>query len=107
MLFLNEAGSVAGFRQLVIRTLRDVRRIASNHCRNLLLTALASVYMVSARCGFTLVEVLIVVIVMAILAAAVIPQLTSSAEDAKRSAGDYNVGVLRSVIQTYKTQHAG
>jgi prepilin-type N-terminal cleavage/methylation domain-containing protein len=57
--------------------------------------------------GFTLVEVLIVVVIMAVLAAVVIPQLSSSTDDALRSTGEFNASTMRSIIQTYKAQHLG
>jgi general secretion pathway protein G len=55
--------------------------------------------------GFTLVEVLIVVVIMAVLAAVVIPQFSSSTDDAKRSTAEFNLSTLRSIVQTYKAQH--
>ena len=55
--------------------------------------------------GFTLVEVLIVVVIMAVLAAVVIPQFSASTDDAKRSTGEFNLSTLRSIIQIYKAQH--
>jgi type II secretion system protein G len=57
--------------------------------------------------GFTLVEILIVVVIMAVLAAVVVPQFTGSADDAKSSTANFNVGALRSVIQTYRAHHNG
>ena len=57
--------------------------------------------------GFTLVELLIVVVILAILAAVAIPQFTSSAEDAKVSAIRANLGVLRNSLELYKLQHGG
>ena len=57
--------------------------------------------------GFTLVEVLIVVVIMAVLAAVVVPQFGASTEDAKQSTGEFNVSTLRSIIQTYRGQHNG
>ena len=57
--------------------------------------------------GFTLVEVLIVVVIMAVLAAVVVPQFSSSTDDAKRSTADFNVSTMRTIIQSYRTQHNG
>jgi type II secretion system protein G len=57
--------------------------------------------------GFTLVEILIVVVIMAILAAVVIPQFTGSTDDAKKSTAEFNLGVVRSVIQTFRAHHEG
>lgn len=57
--------------------------------------------------GFTLVELLIVVIILAILAAIVIPQFSSSTVDAKEAALDNNLNALRSAIELYKAQHNG
>jgi general secretion pathway protein G len=57
--------------------------------------------------GFTLVELLIVVIILAILAAIVIPQFSSATGDAKEAALDSNLGGLRNAVELYKAQHAG
>jgi len=57
------------------------------------------------RAGFTLVELLIVVAILAILAAVAIPQFTSSAEDAKESAMQSNLGILRNSLELYRFQH--
>jgi general secretion pathway protein G len=59
------------------------------------------------RSAFTLVEVLIVVVIMAILAATIIPQFTDSAKDAKASTAKFNLHTLRSQIELYRTQHNG
>jgi prepilin-type N-terminal cleavage/methylation domain-containing protein len=61
----------------------------------------------SARTGFTLVEVLIVVVIMAILAATIIPQFTNSTADAKTGTNKFNVHSLRSQIELYRAQHNG
>jgi type II secretion system protein G len=59
------------------------------------------------KAGFTLVEVLIVVVIMAILAATIIPQFTDSTSDAKASTVKFNLHTLRSQIELYKAQHNG
>lgn len=59
------------------------------------------------RRGFTLVEVMIVVVILGILASTVLPQFTSSSNDAKQSALVQNLQTLRSVIQLYQFQHNG
>jgi general secretion pathway protein G len=61
----------------------------------------------SPRSAFTLIEVLIVVVIMAILAATIIPQFTDSTKDAKNSTALFNLSTLRSQIQTYRSQHNG
>lgn len=57
--------------------------------------------------GFTLVEVLLVVVILAILAATVIPQFTESGEDAKESSVMQNLRTLRAQIEMYQLQHNG
>lgn len=59
------------------------------------------------RAGFTLVEVLIVVVILGILAATVLPQFTSSNDDARESVLVQDLQTLRSQIQLYKFQHDG
>lgn len=55
--------------------------------------------------GFTLVELLIVVIILAILAAILVPQFASSTDDAKSSALDSTLNNMRSAIDLYYQQH--
>ncbi len=57
------------------------------------------------RLGFTLVEVLIVVVIMGVLAAVVIPQFAASTDDARKSTAEFNLSTMRSIIQTYIGQH--
>ena len=55
--------------------------------------------------GFTLVELLIVAIILAILAAIIIPQFASTTTDAQESALRANAAALRSAITLYGQQH--
>ena len=56
--------------------------------------------------GFTLVEILIVVIILGILAAIVIPQFTNASNDARKSSVASTLQTLRGQIELYKIQHA-
>jgi prepilin-type N-terminal cleavage/methylation domain-containing protein len=55
--------------------------------------------------GFTLVELLIVVIILAILAAIVVPQFSANTAQAQLAAIDTNLGSMRSAIDLYTVQH--
>ena len=57
------------------------------------------------RKGFTLVEILIVVIILGILAAVVIPQFTEASNDAREAAMASDLQTVRSQIELYKVQH--
>ncbi|MEO0474752.1 MAG: prepilin-type N-terminal cleavage/methylation domain-containing protein [Planctomycetota bacterium] len=57
------------------------------------------------RKGFTLVEILIVVVILGILAAIVIPQFTNASEAAKASSVLSQLQTLRSQVELYKNQH--
>ncbi len=59
----------------------------------------------SSRKGFTLIEILIVVIILGILAAIVIPQFSSASTQARTSALQSTVQTLRNQIALYKLQH--
>ena len=59
------------------------------------------------KSGFTLVEILIVIVVLGILAAIVVPQFTDASTDAKTSSLVSNLQTIRSQIQMYKIQHGG
>jgi len=56
--------------------------------------------------AFTLVELLIVVIILAILAAIIVPQFSSATVDAQETSLDSNLAALRSSIELYHAQHS-
>ena len=57
--------------------------------------------------GFTLVEILIVVVILGILAAIVIPQFTSASESARASSLISQLQTIRSQLELYQVQHGG
>lgn len=58
-----------------------------------------------AKKGFTLVEILIVVVILGILAAIVIPQFTGASTEAKESSLVSNIQTVRSQVELFKIQH--
>ena len=63
--------------------------------------------MKTRKTGFTLVEILIVVVILGILAAIVIPQFTSASESAKSSSLISQLQTIRSQLELYQVQHNG
>lgn len=57
------------------------------------------------KSGFTLVEILIVVIILGILAAVVIPQFANASGDTRESSVMANLKAFRSQLQLYRAQH--
>jgi general secretion pathway protein G len=55
--------------------------------------------------GFTLVEILIVVIILGILAAIVIPQFTNASSDARKNSVQSTLQTLRGQLELFKIQH--
>ncbi len=55
--------------------------------------------------GFTLVEILIVVVILGILAAIVIPQFTQASTEAREASLASNLQTIRSQIELFKIQH--
>ena len=56
------------------------------------------------RTGFTLIEILIVVVILGILAAVVIPQFTNAADDASVASARTQLQTMRSQIELYRAQ---
>ncbi len=61
--------------------------------------------MMKAKKGFTLVEILIVVVILGILAAIVIPQFTDASNEAMENSLRADLQTMRSQIELYKIQH--
>jgi general secretion pathway protein G len=59
----------------------------------------------SKRAGFTLVELVVVVLVLGILAAVAAPKLLNTASNAKTSATKQSLAVVRSAIEYYKLEN--
>ncbi len=57
------------------------------------------------QAGFTLVELLIVAIILAILAAIVVPQFASTTTDAQEAALRSNLSAIRGALTLYRQQH--
>jgi general secretion pathway protein G len=57
------------------------------------------------KSGFTLVEILIVVVILGILAAIVIPQFSNASSEARESSLTSNLQAVRSQIELFKIQH--
>ena len=56
----------------------------------------------TGRAGFTLIEIMIVVIIIAILAAMVVPRLTGRTEEARRKRAAVDIANLESAIDLYE-----
>ena len=57
--------------------------------------------------GFTLVEILIVVVILGILAAIVVPQFTNASQDAIKGALASQLQTINSQVELYRVQNAG
>jgi prepilin-type N-terminal cleavage/methylation domain-containing protein len=60
-----------------------------------------------ARRGFSLIELVIVVVIIGIIAAIAIPRMSRGASAADDSALAQNLQIIRSAIELYQTEHGG
>ncbi|MHC4561346.1 MAG: type II secretion system protein [Planctomycetota bacterium] len=61
----------------------------------------------STRRGFTLVEILVVMVILGVLAAIVVPQFVDASDDAKEASLVASIQTMRKQIDLYKLQHGG
>jgi len=57
--------------------------------------------------GFTLVEIMIVIIILGILAAIVVPQFVSAADEARHNSTKMDLNRIRVQLEIYSQQHGG
>jgi general secretion pathway protein G len=70
-------------------------------------TDIRSLRPAAASPGFTLVELLVVVVILGVLAAVAIPMFSGSTEDSKRSALDQDLAILNKAVELYQVEHGG
>lgn len=61
----------------------------------------------SPRRGFTLVEVLLVIVILGILASIVVPQYSSGAQEARQASLRQQLHNIRTAIDLFKIEHGG
>jgi general secretion pathway protein G len=61
----------------------------------------------NSRKGFTLIELVVVVMVIGIIAAIAVPKLVNITGAAADNAAAQSLGVLRNAVETYAAEHAG
>jgi prepilin-type N-terminal cleavage/methylation domain-containing protein len=61
----------------------------------------------AGRCGFTIIEMLMVIAALAIMAGIVIPQVSGAVDDAKQGAMLANLHEVTNAIERYRMDHSG
>ncbi len=82
-------------------------RATGGHLRTCVLARSVSICRKHGRNAFTLIEMLVVVVLVAILAATIIPQFGDSTVDAKRSAMQSNLRSIHSQLGRYEAENGG
>ncbi len=63
--------------------------------------------MTNRQHGFTLIEIMIVIMLLAILAAMIVPHIVNAQDDARESAIETDIQMMRRQILVYKVHHGG
>lgn len=66
------------------------------------ITPYPSRLLIGAECGFTFIEIMVVVAILAILAALVVPRIMGRTDDAKRTAVKVQIRNIEGALQLYK-----
>ncbi len=69
--------------------------------------AISNVNILARQAGFTLIEVMVVVVILGILAAVVVPRVMDRPEQARISATRNNIKAIRSALDMYKLDNHG
>lgn len=67
----------------------------------------SSTHVRSARAGFTLIEILIVVVILGILAAVIVPQFTNAQSTTRATAMRSQLSTLRNQVAAWQIQNGG
>lgn len=61
----------------------------------------------SARRGFTLLELLLVLVILGVLAALVVPKFVGRGEDARKTRAESDINAISTALETYEVDNGG